>query len=108
MDAESLEKAIVDDKKAGLWQWLIVASAGTTNTGSVDPLMDIGDIAAKYGLWFHVDGAYGGLFVLCPEGKAVLKGIHKKASKLDRPLICPSLLTDTFPGKEMRTRLIID
>lgn len=80
MDAESLAQAIVDDKKAGLRPWLIVASAGTTNTGSVDPLMDIGDIAAKHGLWFHVDGAYGGLFALCPEGKAVLKGIHKSDS----------------------------
>ncbi|HKQ76871.1 MAG TPA: aminotransferase class V-fold PLP-dependent enzyme [Blastocatellia bacterium] len=76
MDAEALEQAIVADQKAGLKPWLVVASAGTTNTGAVDPLSHIGHIASTYGLWFHVDGAYGGLFVLCPEGKAVLHGIH--------------------------------
>lgn len=75
MDAEALEQAIVADQKAGLKPWLAVASAGATNTGAVDPLSRIGHIASTYGLWFHVDGAYGGLFVLCSEGKAVLQGI---------------------------------
>jgi aromatic-L-amino-acid/L-tryptophan decarboxylase len=80
MDAEALEQAIVADQKAGLKPWLAVASAGATNTGAVDPLSRIGLIASTYGLWFHVDGAYGGLFVLCPEGKGVLHGIHQSDS----------------------------
>jgi len=76
MDADALEQAIVADQKAGLKPWLAVASAGATNTGAVDPLSRIGHIASTHGLWFHVDGAYGGLFVLCPEGKAALHGIQ--------------------------------
>jgi glutamate/tyrosine decarboxylase-like PLP-dependent enzyme len=80
MDPTALEAAIVADKKAGLQPWLIVASAGTTNTGSVDPLAEIGDIAAADGLWYHVDGAYGGFFVLCPEGQAVLQGLDRSDS----------------------------
>ncbi|MGA8181430.1 MAG: aminotransferase class V-fold PLP-dependent enzyme [Desulfobacterales bacterium] len=80
MDPEALVKAIVTDKNSGLNPWFIVASAGTTNTGAVDPLRDIGEIASAHQLWFHVDGAYGGLFALCPEGKKVLKGIHTSDS----------------------------
>jgi glutamate/tyrosine decarboxylase-like PLP-dependent enzyme len=80
MDASALEQAVAADRKAGLKPWLVVASAGTVGTGSVDPLSDIGDISSTHGLWFHVDGAYGGLFVLCPEGKAVLRGIDRADS----------------------------
>ncbi len=76
MDAQALEMAIVADQMAGLRPWLIVASAGTTNTGSVDPLPDIAQIAADHDLWFHADGAYGAFFKLCPEGRAVLKGME--------------------------------
>jgi aromatic-L-amino-acid/L-tryptophan decarboxylase len=80
MDSEALVKAIVTDKNSGLNPWFIVASAGTTNTGAVDPLRDIGEIASAHQLWFHVDGSYGGLFALCPEGKKVLQGIHASDS----------------------------
>jgi aromatic-L-amino-acid decarboxylase len=80
MDPEALAEAIVADKKSGLNPWLIVASAGTTNTGAVDPLGAISEIALAHQLWFHVDGAYGGLFALCPEGKKVLQGIHSSDS----------------------------
>lgn len=76
MDAEALEQAIIKDKKDGLVPWLVVASAGTVYTGAVDPLLKIGEIASAQRLWFHVDGAYGGMFMLCREGKAALKGIH--------------------------------
>ena len=76
MDAQALEMAIVSDQMAGLTPWLIVASAGTTNTGSVDPLPDIADIAAAHNLWFHADGAYGAFFALCPEGQAALTGME--------------------------------
>jgi aromatic-L-amino-acid/L-tryptophan decarboxylase len=80
MDPKALAEAIVADKKSGLNPWLIIATAGTTNTGAVDPLADISDIASKHRLWLHVDGAYGGLFALCPEGKKVLQGIHTSDS----------------------------
>ncbi len=80
MDPAALDQAILADKGAGLQPWLIVASAGTTNTGSVDPLFEIGEIAASHGVWFHVDGAYGALFALCPEGQAVLAGMEKSDS----------------------------
>jgi len=75
MDAKKLEMAIVSDQMAGLKPWLIVASAGTTNTGSVDPLPEIASIAAAHDLWFHADGAYGAFFVLCPEGRTALGGL---------------------------------
>jgi aromatic-L-amino-acid decarboxylase len=76
----ALANAIEVDKHAGLQPWLIVASAGTTNTGSVDPLAQIAEIAASHELWFHVDGAYGALFALCPEGQAILGGMDRSDS----------------------------
>lgn len=80
MSAEALEEAIAADRAAGLNPWLVVASAGTTNTGSVDPLEDIASVAHSNNLWLHVDGAYGGFFVLCPEGRKALSGIHQADS----------------------------
>lgn len=75
-----LDRQIKEDLQAGLNPWLIIASAGTTNTGSVDPANEIGDIAANYKLWFHIDAAYGGFFILSESGKEILKGIDKSDS----------------------------
>ena len=75
MDAKALRAAIAADRAAGLNPWLVVASAGTTNTGSVDPLDQIAAIAAAHDLWFHCDAAYGGFFNLCPEGQPLLEGM---------------------------------
>ncbi|PCJ83055.1 MAG: amino acid decarboxylase [Flavobacteriales bacterium] len=80
MDEHELEKLIVVDKKKGLKPWMIVASAGTTDVGAVDPLDAIASIAKKYNIWFHIDGAYGGFFILTKEGKKKLKGIEKSDS----------------------------
>jgi glutamate/tyrosine decarboxylase-like PLP-dependent enzyme len=85
MIPSALEAQIVADKKAGLNVWLVIGSAGTTNTGAVDPLAEIGQIVAAHGCWFHVDGAYGGLFALCPEGKPVLAGIGDSDSLVVDP-----------------------
>ncbi|GAO39552.1 putative aromatic L-amino acid decarboxylase [Sphingomonas changbaiensis NBRC 104936] len=74
---ESLEAALEQDRRDGVRPWLVVASAGTVDTGSVDPLTGIAELCARYGAWMHVDGAYGGLFMLCPEGRAVLGGIER-------------------------------
>ena len=73
----SLEAALTQDMKDGVRPWLVVASAGTVDTGSVDPLDEIAEICARHGVWLHVDGAYGGLFMLCPEGRAALNGIER-------------------------------
>jgi aromatic-L-amino-acid decarboxylase len=59
MRVDALLTAIEKDRASGIVQMAIVANAGTTNTGAIDPLREIGEIAKKYGIWFHVDGAYG-------------------------------------------------
>ena len=73
---DALEAAIEEDRRRGLTPFLVVGSAGTTNSGAVDPLEEIAEVARRHGLWFHADGAYGGFFVLTEEGKRLLKGIE--------------------------------
>jgi aromatic-L-amino-acid decarboxylase len=80
MSVEGLRQAIDRDLADGLRPWLVVASAGTTDTGSVDPLDAIADLCDRHRIWLHVDGAYGGLFRLCPEGQAVLNGMERADS----------------------------
>jgi len=80
MDAAALDAAITRDLADGIRPWMVVASAGTIDTGSVDPLAEIADICARHGVWLHIDGAYGGLFALCDEGKAKLAGIERADS----------------------------
>jgi len=80
MQADALESFVLGDREAGLKPWLIVASAGTTDTGAVDPLSEIADIAEAHQLWLHVDGAYGAMFALCERGKEMLKGIERSDS----------------------------
>ncbi|GGW72908.1 glutamate/tyrosine decarboxylase-like PLP-dependent enzyme [Winogradskyella epiphytica] len=75
-----LEKAIIEDKKNGLIPFFINTSFGTTNSGAIDPLEPIANIAQKHNLWFHVDAAYGGFFKLVPEMKSKFKGIEKADS----------------------------
>lgn len=80
MDPAALEAAIARDRGAGLVPVLVVSSAGTTNTGAVDPLLAIADLCAREDVWHHCDGAYGGAFVLCAEGRARLRGIERADS----------------------------
>ena len=75
-----LDQAIHADRAAGLRPWLVVASAGTTDTGAVDPLPEIAEVARRHGLWLHTDGAYGAVFALCPPGKQALAGIEQSDS----------------------------
>jgi len=75
-----LKNAIAKDKLNGKQPFCILATAGTTNTGTVDPLDEIADICKKENLWFHVDGAYGGGAILAKNGKKLLKGIRKADS----------------------------
>ena len=80
MDAASLEAAIEQDLAEGVRPWLAIASAGTIDTGSIDPLLEIAEICERHGVWLHVDGAYGGLFALCDEGQEKLRGIERADS----------------------------
>ncbi|HVA98309.1 MAG TPA: aminotransferase class I/II-fold pyridoxal phosphate-dependent enzyme, partial [Bacteroidia bacterium] len=81
----ALEKLISEDRKKGLQPWLVIASAGTTDVGAVDPLDEISKIAKKNKLWYHIDAAYGGFFLLTKNGKEKLKGIEKSDSLVMDP-----------------------
>ncbi|MEZ5420825.1 MAG: aminotransferase class V-fold PLP-dependent enzyme [Vicinamibacterales bacterium] len=75
-----LAEAIAADRARGLRPFAVVSSAGTTNTGTVDPLDAIADLAAREGLWHHVDGAYGAFFQLCDETRGALRGLSRADS----------------------------
>ena len=80
LDLDALSAQIESDLESNMTPFLIVASAGTTNTGSIDPLPKMADLASHHGLWFHVDAAYGGAFLLTQRGKDRLAGIDKADS----------------------------
>ena len=80
MGLAALRDALEQDRRDGIRPWLVVASAGTVDTGAIDPLNEIADLCAEHGAWLHVDGAYGGLFALCDEGRARLTGIERADS----------------------------
>lgn len=75
MKVSALEELIKQDLQQGLKPWLIVASAGTTDAGAIDPLEEIAAVAKKYDLWLHADAAYGGFFLLTAFGQRKLKGL---------------------------------
>jgi glutamate/tyrosine decarboxylase-like PLP-dependent enzyme len=77
---EALRKAIADDRAADFVPFLVVASAGTTNTGAVDPLSAIADLCAREQLWMHVDAAYAGFAALTGQGAAALDGLGRADS----------------------------
>ncbi|MES2120564.1 MAG: aminotransferase class V-fold PLP-dependent enzyme [Pseudomonadota bacterium] len=80
MSLDALERALEEDRRNGVRPWLVIASAGTVDTGAIDPLPEIAALCRRYGAWLHVDGAYGGLFALCDEGRALLDGIDQADS----------------------------
>lgn len=80
MDPDALARQAADDRGAGLRPFLVVGSAGTTDTGTVDSLATLADVAAANDLWLHVDGAYGGFFQLTERGKSTLDGIGRADS----------------------------
>ncbi|MCA9655251.1 MAG: aminotransferase class V-fold PLP-dependent enzyme [Myxococcales bacterium] len=67
-------------RREGRRPFMLVSAAGTTNTGAIDPLPALADLCEREGLWHHVDGAYGGAFVLCEPGRARLAGIERADS----------------------------
>jgi glutamate/tyrosine decarboxylase-like PLP-dependent enzyme len=80
MDVRALRAAIEADRRAGLHPFLIAGTAGTVDVGAVDPLDALADVAAREGMWFHVDGAFGALAMLSPELAPLLHGIGRADS----------------------------
>jgi aromatic-L-amino-acid/L-tryptophan decarboxylase len=80
VDPAALIVQVERDRAAGLRPFLLVATAGTTNTGTIDPLPALADAASSQGLWLHVDAAYGGFFRLTERGRARLAGIDRADS----------------------------
>lgn len=88
IEVDALERAIESDRDAGETPFLVVATAGTTNTGAVDDLEALADLCEREDLWLHADAAYGGFFVLTERGRRSLAG-------LDR---CDSITLDPHKG----------
>ena len=110
MDIDQVEEMILDDLTAQNEPFLIIGTAGTVSTGVIDPLAAIADIAKKYDMWFHIDGAYGGVAAALPEWREAYNGLTEADSvaidphkwlyvPLEASCILvknPSYLTDTF------------
>lgn len=77
---DALEAAIRADRADGLRPFCLIGNAGTVNTGAIDPLDDLADLAERYGLWFHVDGAYGAFATLVPEVRPLFAGLERADS----------------------------
>jgi aromatic-L-amino-acid/L-tryptophan decarboxylase len=75
-----LLRLIGEDRAAGRRPFCVVGNAGSTNTGAVDDLVGLADLARAEGLWLHVDGAYGGFFVLTERGRRTLRGLERADS----------------------------
>jgi aromatic-L-amino-acid decarboxylase len=88
MIPQRLEEAVREDRARGMRPFLVVANEGTTNTGAVDPLPDILDIARRHDLWVHADAAYGGFFRLVPGGEDLLPEMER----------CDSITLDPHKG----------
>src|SRR4051794_18022608 len=76
LPVEAVSAAIESDRAAGLRPAIVIATAGTTNTGSIDPLAALAGLAAERDMWLHVDGAYGAPAVLTGRGGELLAGIE--------------------------------
>lgn len=99
MRPEALRKSIESDLAAGLRPACVVGSCGSTNVGAIDPIDDIADVCREYDLWFHVDGAYGGIVGLDPAYTEMTRALNRVNSLtldphkwLQAPLDCGALL----------------
>ena len=89
---EALSAQIREDRERGFRPLAVIASAGTTSTGAVDPLEAIARVARANAVWFHVDAAYGGFAALTPRGRELLRGIEQADSVVLDPhkwFYCP-------------------
>ncbi len=85
MDPKSLAKLIRSDIEEGFHPFMVISAAGSTDTGAVDPMDSIGRICKNHGLWFHVDAAYGGFFILIDSKREMFKGIEMADSLVVDP-----------------------
>ncbi len=76
IDVDKLERAIIEDRACGKKPFCIVATAGTTNSGAVDDIEALAQIARKYDLWLHVDGAYGAAAIFSDKHRDLVRGIE--------------------------------
>ena len=80
MNVAQLEGQIEADQNAGLLPFLVIGSAGTTDTGAIDPLSNMAEICEQNNLWFHIDAAYGGFFMLVEDQQQKFAGIERADS----------------------------
>ncbi|OOF90141.1 hypothetical protein ASPCADRAFT_401029 [Aspergillus carbonarius ITEM 5010] len=80
MDPDRLRSTIAQDIKDGLKPYVVVATCGTTSTGSIDPMDTIADIAKEYNMWMHVDAAYGGSVAFCESHRKLMQGLGRADS----------------------------
>jgi aromatic-L-amino-acid decarboxylase len=80
MNVGLLRQTIADDLKRGMKPFCVVGSAGTVNTGAVDPLDEIAEVAKEFDLWFHIDGAYGALAALAETKRPLFRGLDQADS----------------------------
>lgn len=85
MDPDALAEAIAEDLRKGFKPFCVVATVGTTSTTSIDPVARIADLCEQYGLWLHVDAAYGGAAAILPEMRYVLDGCDRADSIVMNP-----------------------
>jgi len=77
MPLHDLRAAVAADRAAGRRPFCVIANAGTTNTGAVDPLNELADLCEAEELWLHADGAYGAAAAICERGRRVLSGLDR-------------------------------
>jgi glutamate/tyrosine decarboxylase-like PLP-dependent enzyme len=80
MDVGALREQIAQDLTGGDQPMMVVGNAGTVSTGAIDPLPELAAICREFDLWFHVDGAYGGLAAMLPDAPAALRGLDEADS----------------------------
>jgi aromatic-L-amino-acid decarboxylase len=85
MDVEHLHRLIVEDRASGLTPCCVVATAGTTSAGAVDPLFEIASVCRETRVWLHVDGAYGALAALSPRAPMDIHGLREADSLVIDP-----------------------
>lgn len=85
MDVAALETAVLADRNAGFRPFFVCATVGSTSSTSIDPVPAIADVAERFGLWLHVDGAYGGIAAIVPEMQHILAGADRADSLVVNP-----------------------
>ncbi|MBX2813991.1 MAG: aspartate aminotransferase family protein [Myxococcales bacterium] len=85
MCSRALRTAIMADKASGLLPVFVNATVGSTGTAALDPLLEIGKIASEYKMWFHVDAAYAGTAMMCPEYRRYQEGVEYADSYVFNP-----------------------